>query len=153
VPSISFVFGSAAGTAVAWFLTRGERSRLTVAVITGAVCGLLGIATSAIQGTAGLAAEAELGLLGAAAPLTLCMTPLNRRLADSEISSIVRHLAATLSVALVYGISCATVGFVSTESVRLFISAGGTEERPVDYPITTLRSPPGTPNSSVFGRL
>lgn len=153
MPSLFFVLGSAAGAVIAWYVARGELSRGAVAAITGVVCCMLGITTSASHGTTGLVTEAGLGLLGAAAPLTLCTNRLNRSLDQSQVFAAVRRLVLTLAVALVYGISCATVGFVSSESVRLFFSASGTGEEPVDHPIPAPWSPAGAFGPAVTGCL
>jgi hypothetical protein len=145
--SLFFDFGSAVGAALAWFVGRRERARSTVATLNGVACGLLGILTSASGGTMAPATEAGLGLLGTAAPLTLCMTPLSPVATSAGISSAVRHLAATLALALVYGISCATLGFVSVESVR-HISGKENGGKPVDYPIMMSLKPSCTPSAA-----
>jgi hypothetical protein len=113
-----FTLGSAVGAALAWFVGRRERNRSTIVALNGITCGLLGVLTSASGGTTAPAIEAGLGLLGTAAPLTLCMTPLRAVATRTGILSAVRHLAPTLALALVCGISCATLGFVSVESVH-----------------------------------
>jgi len=112
VHSLFFAFGSAVGAVAAWFIARRERSRLTVAAVTGVTCCLLGIVTSTIQRGTGLVPEAGLGLFGAAAPLTLCLRPTSLIGARSEIFSTVRRRAITLGVTLAYGICCASVGFM-----------------------------------------
>lgn len=63
---------------------------------------------SQLAGMTASAIEAGLGLLGTAALVTLCMTPLSAVASRAAIPFAVRHLAATLVLALVYGIGCVT---------------------------------------------
>lgn len=113
-----FVFGSATGAALAWFVDHREPSRSTVVTFSGIACGLLGALTYASRFTTAPAIEAGFGLLGTAAPLTLCMTPLRAVSCRGEILPAVCRVAAMLALTLVYGISCATLGFVSVHSAR-----------------------------------
>jgi hypothetical protein len=116
--SLFFAIGSAVGAALAWFVGRLEPSRSTGFALNGITCGLLGALTSASGDTNPPANEAWLGLLGTAAPLTSCMPPLRAVASSAGISSVARYLAVTLALALVSGISCATLGFVLVESAR-----------------------------------
>jgi hypothetical protein len=150
--SLFFVFGSAVGAAVAWFAGRRECSRSTVAALNGVAGGLLGILTSASGGTMAPATAAGLGLLGTAAPLTLCVTPLGPVATSAGISSAVRRLAATLALALVCGISCATLGFVSVESVHQ-MSDKEDGSKPVGYPIMMSLTPSRAPTAAFPHRL
>jgi hypothetical protein len=113
-----FVCGSVVGAALAWLVGRGDRSRSTVATLTGVSCGLLGALTSFSGGTMAPITQAGFGLLGAAAPLTLCVTSVHAGATTAGISSTVGRYGATLMLVLVYGIGCATVGFLSAAGVR-----------------------------------
>ncbi|MGH3556125.1 hypothetical protein [Mycobacterium sp.] len=135
-----FGFGSAVGAALAWLVGRNEPSRSTVVALNGTACGLLGVLTSASGHTTASAVEAGLGLLGTAAPLTLCMTPLRPIATCAAIPSAMRYLAATLALALVYGIGCATLGFVFMEGVR-HISGKENSGKPMGYSIIMSRKP------------
>jgi len=150
--SLSFAFGSAVGAALAWFVCRGEPSRSAVFALNGIACGLLGVLMSAGGGKTAPAIEAGLGLLGTAAPLTLCMTPLRAVASRAGISSVVRHLAVTLALALVSGISCATLGFVSVECVRYIFGKENNVGKPVD-PIMMSLKPFDTPSAAFPRRL
>jgi peptidoglycan/LPS O-acetylase OafA/YrhL len=116
--TLLFVFGSAAGAVLAWFVGRREPSRATVAAINGVVGFLLGMVLSASYETATPATEAAIGLLGNAVPLTLCMGPLDPTASSSRICFAVGRMAGGLALALVCGLSCATLGFVAVEAVR-----------------------------------
>jgi hypothetical protein len=144
--SLFFVLGSAVGAALAWFVGCRERSRSTIAALNGVAGGLLGILMSASWGTMTPATEAGLGLLGTAAPLTLCMTALSPVGRSGRISSAVRHLAARLALALVCGISCATLGFVSVESLR-YVGVKENEGKAENYPIMMSPKPSGKPGA------
>lgn len=151
--SLFFAFGSAVGAALSWFFVgRVEPSRSTAFALNGIACGMLGALVSASRGTNVPAVEAGLGLFGAAAPLALCMTGLRAVASRAAISSVVRHLAASLALALVSGISCATVGFVLVESVRE-ISAKENIGKPVGYPIMIYLKFSGTPGRAFCRRL
>jgi hypothetical protein len=113
-----FVCGSVVGAALAWLVSRGDRSRSMAGALTGVSCGLLGALTSMSGGTMAPMTEAGFGLLGAAAPLTLCVTSVNPATTTMGVSIAVRRYSAALVLALVYGIGCATVGFVSMTGVR-----------------------------------
>jgi hypothetical protein len=113
-----FVCGSVVGAALAWLIGRGDRSRSMAGALTGVSCGLLGVLTSMSGGTIAPMTQAGFGLLGAAAPLTLCVTSVNAAATNAGVSSAVRRYSAALVLALVYGISCATVGFVSVTGAR-----------------------------------
>lgn len=113
-----FGVGCAVGAVLAWFVGRREPSRPAVLALSGAACGLLGILTSARWDTRAPAIEFGLGLVGTAGPLTLCMLPWRTVVSRMEIASAGRDLAGALALALVWGISCATVGVVSVQSVR-----------------------------------
>jgi hypothetical protein len=128
-----FVMGSAFGAVFAWFVSCREPSLSTVVVLNGVVGGLLGIVMSASWGTTTPATEAGLGLLSTAAPLTLCITPVGLAGTSGRITSAVRRLAARLGIALICGISCATLGFVSVESVRS-IEIKENQVRAVNHP-------------------
>lgn len=132
--SMCFAFGAAVGAAIAWFVGCREPSQSARLAFNGIACGLLGLLLSAGTSMTAPAIEAGLGLFGTAAPLTLCMTPLRAVTSRAGIPSVVRNLAVTLAVALISGISCATLGFVSVESARL-ISVKGNVGESVD-PIT-----------------
>jgi hypothetical protein len=122
VRSLFFAFGSAVGAALAWFVGRREPSRSTVFALTGIACGLLGVLTSASGGT------------------------------TAGIPSAVRHFSATLALAVVYGIGCATVGFVSVASVRhSFVEES--VDKPVCYPIMMSLKPSRTPSAAFPRRL
>jgi hypothetical protein len=129
-----FVCGSVVGAALAWLVGRGDRSRSTAVTLTGVSCGLLGALTSLSGGTMAPMTQAGFGLLGAAAPLTLCMASLGTGGTSARIPSAVRGLAARLALALVCGISSATLGFVSVESLR-YIGVKEYETRAEDNPI------------------
>lgn len=116
--SLLFAFGSAIGAALAWFAGRREPSRPTLVGLSGVACGLLGALTAASWRTTAPGIEVGLGLLGTAAPLTICMAPLPAAATRAGITAAVRHFTATLALALVCGIGCATVGFVSVVSIR-----------------------------------
>jgi len=146
--SLCFVLGSAFGAVLAWFVGCRERSGSMVAAFNGVAGGLLGIVMSASWDTMTPATEAGVGLLGTAAPLTLCMTPLSPAATSARISSAVRNLAARLALALVFGISCTTLGFISVESLR-YIGVKENEGKAADYPIKISAKPSGEP-SSVF---
>ena len=115
--SLFFVCGSAAGAALAWLFGRRDRRRSTVAALNGVSCGLLGMVMSISGGTPAPVTEAALGLVGAAAPLTLCMTLVSPVATSAGVFSAVRRLTATLALALVFGIGCATMGFVLVPGV------------------------------------
>ncbi len=132
--SLVFVCGSAAGAALAWLIGRRDRSRSTIAALCGVSCGLLGMLISASGGTVAPATEAGMGFLGTVAPLTLCTATLNPVATSAEISSAVRYFTATLALALVYGIGCATLGFVSVQGLR-HVSREDEEGKAADYPI------------------
>jgi hypothetical protein len=113
-----FGFGSALGAVLAWFVGDREPSRSTVVAFNGIACGLLGALTTVSWFATSPVIEGGLGLFGTAAPLTLCMTPLRAFANRAAIASAVRHVAATLALALVYGITCAALGFVSVVSAH-----------------------------------
>ena len=149
-----FAFGSGVGAALAWFVGRREPSRSTVLAFNGIACGLLGVLASASKGTTTPAIEAGLGLLSTAAPLTLCMRPFRAVASRAGIACAVRHLAATLALALVYGITCATLGFVSVVSVRhvfgvRYISDKENVGKRVDYSIMMSLNPSHTPSAAL----
>lgn len=148
--SLFFVFGSALGAVLSWFVSCKERRRSTVAALNGVAAGLLGILMSASGGTMAPVTEAGLGLLSTAAPLTLCMTPLRPVATGAEFFPAVGRLAATLALALVYGISCATVGFMSAESVR-DISSKENDRKAADYLIRVSLEPSETPSAALDG--
>jgi MFS family permease len=120
--SLFFAFGSAVGAALAWFVGRREPSRSTVFALTGIACGLLGVSTSASEGT------------------------------TAGIASAVRHFSATFAIALVYGIGCATVGFVSVASMRRIFGKESLD-KPVRYPIMMSLKPSHTPSAAFPRRL
>ena len=147
-----FAFGSALGAALAWFAGLDRRSRSTGFALNGIACGLLGALTWLSRGTNVAAAEFGYGLLGTAAPLTLCLTNLRAVAGLSEMSAVVRRFAGTLALAMVSGISCATLGFVSMEGASQ-ISTKVNEGKSVDDPIgTSLHSLPA-PGAVVCSRL
>jgi len=111
---VFFVCGSVVGAVLAWLVGRGDRRRSTVGALTGASCGLLGALTAISGGTMAPMTQAGFGLLSAAAPFTLCVTPGNPA---AGTTSAVRRYSAALLLALVYGIGCATLGFVSVAGV------------------------------------
>ena len=150
--ALFFAFGSAVGAALAWFVGHREPSRSTIIALNGIACGLLGVLTSVSWGTTAPAVEAGLGLFGTAAPLTSCMTPMRAVASRARIASAVRHLAATLALALLSGISCATLGFVSVESVR-HISGEQNIGKPVDYLIMMSLKPSHPPSAALPRRL
>jgi hypothetical protein len=113
-----FVCGSVVGAALAWLIGRGDRSRSMAAALTGVSCGLLGVLTSIGGGTMAPMTQAGFGLLGTAAPLTLCVTAVNRASTTAGISAAVRRYSATLAVSLVYGICCAGIGFALAYGVK-----------------------------------
>ena len=113
-----FVCGSVVGAALAWLVGRGDRSRSVAAALTGVSCGLLGVVTSIGGGTMAPMTQAAFGLLGAAGPLTLGVASVNPAATTAGISSAVCRYSVTLLLALVYGIGCATAGFVSVGGVR-----------------------------------
>lgn len=115
-----FALGSAAGAVLAWFVGRREPSRSTVAAINGVAGALLGMVLSASCETATLATDAAVGLLGTTVPLTLCMRP------SGPTASSARIMAGGLALALVCGMSCATLGFVVVEGMR-YIGIKGLE--------------------------
>lgn len=145
--SMLFIVGSAVGAALALFVSRRQPSRSTVVVLNGVAGGLLGILISASMGSTAPAVEAGLGFLGTAAPLTLCMTSLRPLATTVGISSPVRHVAATLALSLIYGISCAASGFMLAEGVRQI----SVKENGGKYfgcpPMTSLRTP-GAPRAA-----
>jgi hypothetical protein len=150
--SLFFVCGSAAGAALAWLVGRRDRSRSTVAALNGVSCGLLGMVMSISGGTTAPVTEAGLGLLGAAAPLTLCMTLMSPVATSAGVFSAVRHLTATLALALVCGIGCATVGFVLVPGVR-HISRKDDEGKAADASIMLSPKHSGTPGAPFPRRL
>jgi hypothetical protein len=113
-----FVCGSVVGAALAWLVGRGNRSRSTAAALTGVSCGLLGVLTAIGGGTMAPMTQAGFGLLGAAAPLTLCVASGKSGATTAEISSTIRRYSATLVVALLFGIGCATAGFALAYGVK-----------------------------------
>jgi hypothetical protein len=113
-----FAFGSALGAVVAWFVGRHEPDRATVFAFSGIVSGLLGALTTASWRSTAPAIEVGLGLLGTAAPLTLCLTRLPATASRGGAAAALRRFVATLALALVFGIACATIGFVSVVGVR-----------------------------------
>jgi hypothetical protein len=141
-----FVCGSAAGAALAWLFSRRDRSRTTVAALNGVSCGLLGMVMSTSGGTAAPVTEAALGLLGAAAPLTLCMTLMSPVATSAGMFSAVRRLTATLALALVFGIGCATMGFVLVPGV--WHISRKDEGRATDHPIMLSPRYSGTPGAT-----
>lgn len=149
--SLFFALGSTVGAALAWFVGHRQSSRSTVVAVNGIASALLGVLTSASTGMTPSAVEAGFGLLGTVAPLTLCMTP-SRVVGAAGIASAVRHLAATLALALVCGISCATLGFVTEESVRHF-SDQENLGKPVGYPIVMPLRPSFTVSAAFPRRL
>lgn len=134
--SLSFAFGSAMGAALAWLVVRREPSRSTVVTLNGVACGLLGLFTSACGGTTTPVARVEIAFLGTAAPLTLCMSPLRAIARRGAIPSMLRQFAITLAAALVSGVSCAILGFVTIEGVRQ-ISAREQGVEPLGFPAVT----------------
>jgi hypothetical protein len=134
VGPLLFAFGSALGAALAWFAGLDRRSRSTGFALNGIACGLLGALTWLSRGTHVPAAEVGYGLLSTAAPLTLCVTDLRAVAGLAEMSAVVRRFAATLALALVSGISCATLGFVSMEGASQ-ISTKVNEGKSADHPI------------------
>jgi hypothetical protein len=138
-----FFCGSVVGAALAWLVGRGDRSRSMAAALTGVSCGLLGVLASLSGGTMAPMTQAGFGLLGAAAPLTLCVTSVNPATTSAGTSSAIRRYSATLVLAMVYGISCATAGFVSAAGVR-YLSYNGNASEAADHSIlSTAHS--GTP--------
>ena len=132
--SLFFAFGSTVGAAVAWLVVRSHPRWSTGFALNGIACGLLGALLSATRDTnAPAIVEAGFGLLTTAAPLTLCMTGARVLGDDAGIFSTGRHLAATLALALVSGVSCATVGFMSVEGVRQ-ISVKESSVKPLGSP-------------------
>ena len=129
-----FVCGSVVGAALAWLVGRIDRSRSMAAALAGVSCGLLGVLASMSGGTMAPMAQAGFGLLGAAAPLTLSVTSVDSAATTAGVSSAVRRYSATLVLALVYGIGCATVGFVSAAGVR-HLSYSGNVSEPADHSI------------------
>lgn len=115
--ALFFVCGSATGAALAWFVGQRERSRPLIAAFNGVSCGLLGIVTALDGGTMAPMAQAGFGFLSAAAPLTLCTSIEPLATSAGVAASIVRGFSATLGLALVYGIGCAALGFVSAAGV------------------------------------
>jgi hypothetical protein len=113
-----FVCGSVVGAALARLVGRTDRSRSMAGALTGVWCGLLGALTSMSGGTMAPMTQAGFGLLGAAAPLTLCVASVNPASTTGGSSSAVRRYSATLVLALVYGIGCATVGFALAYGVK-----------------------------------
>ena len=150
--SLCFVVGSALGAGLAWFVGCRQRSRTTVAAFNGVAGGLLGMMMSATWDAMTPATEAGLGLLGTAAPLTLCMTPLSPAATGARISSMVRDLTARLALALIFGISCTTLGFISVESLR-YVGVKENEGKAADYPIMMSPEPSGEPGAVLRRRL
>jgi hypothetical protein len=154
--SLFFAFGSALGAALAWLVGRREPSRSTVVAVNGIAGGLLGALTLLGGRSTSLAIEAGLGLFGTVAPLTLCMTPLRAVESRTGVASVVRHFAATLALALVCGISCAILGFVSVASVHHMlrhISGNQHLGQPAVYPIMMSLKPFHTPTPASLRRL
>lgn len=113
-----FAFGSALGAVVAWLVGRHEPDRATVFAFNGIACGLLGALTTASWRSSAPAIEVGLGLLGTVAPLTLCMIGLPPVASRARVVPALRHFATTVALALVFGMACATIGFVSVVGVR-----------------------------------
>jgi hypothetical protein len=151
--SLCFVLGSAFGAVLAWFVSCRERSRSTVAAVNGVAGGLLGILMSASWDTMTPATEAGLGFLGTAAPLTLCMTPLGSAATSARISSAVRDFAARLALALICGVSCATLGFISVESLRYIGVKENEGEAAEEYPVMMSYTLSGEPSAVIPHRL
>jgi hypothetical protein len=147
VESLIFASGSAAGAALAWFVDRGEPSRSAVLALNAIACGLFGALAAAGMGRNVPAIAAGFGFFGTAAPLTLCLTR-----SGAGISKAIRHLAATLVLALVSGISCATIGFVSVHGVRQ-ISRKENKDIPVGCPLTVPLDRAHIPAAGPFRRL
>lgn len=133
--SLLFAFGSAAGAALAWLVSRIQPRPSTGLALNGIASVLLGALMSASGISNAAVTDAGLGLLSTAAPLTLCMTRLCAAAGPAGIAAVVRHLAAMLALALASGISCATLGFVAVESVRE-MSVKQDQVQPVGYPTT-----------------
>jgi hypothetical protein len=150
--SLLFALGSALGAALAWLAGLGRPSRSTGFALNGIACGLLGALTWASRGTNSPAIQVGFGLLTTAAPLTLCVTQLRAVPTLGGMSSVVRRFAATLALALVSGISCATLGFVSVESVSE-IRIKENEGKPIDNPIMTSLQGLKAPSAVVYHRL
>lgn len=113
-----FACGSAAGAALACRIDRRDRGRLAIAALSGLSCGLLGIVLAMSNDAAAPVTETCLGLLGTAAPLTLCVPSVRPAATNADLLFATRRFSATLFLALVYGIGCATVGFVSVPAAR-----------------------------------
>lgn len=151
--SLFFALGSAVGAAVAWLVVRGQPHWSTGFALNGIACGLFGALMSATRDTnVPDIIEAGFGLLSTAAPLTLCMTGSRVVGGRARISAAGRQLAATLALALVSGVSCATVGFVSVEGVRQ-ISIKESTVKPVGYPIMLSVRPFHAPSTAFRGSL
>ncbi|OBI05569.1 hypothetical protein A5679_13375 [Mycobacterium scrofulaceum] len=143
--SLLFAFGSALGAALAWLTGRREPSRSTIVALSGIASGLLGALTAASWRNTVPGIEIGLGLLGTAAPLTFCIAP--AAVSRARVTSVVRHFTATLAVALVCGITCATAGFVSVVSIRQ-LSRKEHPQQSVESAAQRWLQPP--PNSPVF---
>lgn len=108
-----FACGSAAGAALAYLVDRCDRGRSVIAALCGLSCGLLGVVLAMSSEAATPVTETCLGLLGTVAPLTLCVPSVRPAATNADLLFATRRFAATLLLALVYGIGCATIGFVS----------------------------------------
>lgn len=149
--SLLFAFGSAVGAAVAWLVVRGHPHWSTGFALNGIACGLLGALLSATRDTNVPAIiEAGFGLLTTAAPLTLCMSGSRAPAGHAGAFSAGRNLAATLALALVSGVSCATVGFMLVESVRQ-ISVKESTVKPSGDPIILSLRPFHAPSPALRG--
>src|SRR5947209_6862531 len=142
--ALFFVVGSVGGAVVAWFIGCRERNRSTAAAINGVAAGLLGLVLSASYEAVTPATEAVVGLLGTAVPLTLCVSPSDPTAPRARISAAVRRLAGRLALALVCGISCAALGFVSVEAMR-YVGIKESEDKVPGKPIVTSPMPAGEP--------
>ena len=116
--TLYFACGSAAGAALACLVDRRDRGRLVIAALSGVSCGLLGIVLAMSNNAAAPVTETCLGLLSTAAPLTLCVPSVRPAATNADLLLATRRFSATLLLALVYGIGCATVGFVSVPAAR-----------------------------------
>jgi hypothetical protein len=118
VDTLYFACGSAAGAALAGLVGRRDRGRLVIAALSGLSCGLLGIVLAMSNKAAAPATETCLGLLSTAVPLTLCVPSVRPAATNTDLLLATWRFATTLLLAIVYGISCATVGFVSVPAAR-----------------------------------